>query len=399
MENEIPLEATLDVPDIVRYHGFECEEINVTTVDGFILSVFRVRDLDHLKNKTVREPVVLQHGLLGCASHWVSNGPHDSLAFILAKAGLDVYLANSRGNKYCKSHVSLKPTDQEFWRWSWQEKAKYDIPATVDAVLKKSGYPNLFYVGHSQGTLIMFAYLSEAPKEECRKIRSFFALAPITRLKHIRSPIKHLAGLADIAETGQTLMGGSEVLPNTKIGRWLNTQMHKMMRTTPLITIEDQANSFMGLITGFNPSHYFRRYLPVYTAHTPSGTSLQNLIHFCQLIKSKKMQKYDHKSANINNYLSESPPVYDLSEVHVPVLLFHASDDNLSDPEDVKWASSQLPNVVEEHLLDGWDHLDFIWGTRAPAYLYAEILAFIVSVSSMSDSTDSPPNSKSSTEN
>lgn len=111
------------------------------------------------------------------------------------------------------------------------------------------------------------------------------------------------------------------------------------------------------------------------------------------------MQKYDHKSANINNYLSESPPLFDLSEVHVPVLLFHASDDNLSDPEDVKWASSQLPNVVEEHLLDGWDHLDFIWGTRAPAYLYAVILSFIVSVSSMSDSTDSPPNSKSSTEN
>ena len=79
MENDIPLEATLDVPDIVRYNGFHCEELSVTTVDGFILQVFRVRDLDHFTNKTVREPVLLQHGLLGCASHWVSNGPHDSL--------------------------------------------------------------------------------------------------------------------------------------------------------------------------------------------------------------------------------------------------------------------------------------------------------------------------------
>ena len=79
MENEIPLEATLDVPDIVRFHGFDCEELSVTTVDGFILQVFRVRDLDHLHNGSVKGPVILQHGLLGCASHWVSNGPHDSL--------------------------------------------------------------------------------------------------------------------------------------------------------------------------------------------------------------------------------------------------------------------------------------------------------------------------------
>jgi len=85
MENEIPLEATLDVPDIVRFHGYDCEELTVTTVDGFILSVFRVRHLDHINEKTVKEPVVLQHGLLGCASHWVSNGPHDSLGISRAR--------------------------------------------------------------------------------------------------------------------------------------------------------------------------------------------------------------------------------------------------------------------------------------------------------------------------
>ena len=39
--------------------------------------------------------------------------------------------------------------------------AKYDIPAIVDAVLEKSGKKNLYYIGHSQGTLIMFTHLAE----------------------------------------------------------------------------------------------------------------------------------------------------------------------------------------------------------------------------------------------
>jgi len=116
------------------------------------------------------------------------------------------------------------------------------------------------------------------------------------------------------------------------------------------------------------------------------------VIRSCVFRSWSTFPKYDFKSANLNNYLSETPPVFDLSEVHVPVLLFHASDDNLSDPEDVKWLSSQLPNVVEEHLLIGWDHLDFIFGTRAPAYLYSQILAFIVSVSSASSSKSSTQN-------
>lgn len=30
--------------------------------------------------------------------------------------------------------------------------AKYDIPASVDFILKKTGQEQVFYVGHSQGT-------------------------------------------------------------------------------------------------------------------------------------------------------------------------------------------------------------------------------------------------------
>lgn len=43
---------------------------------------------------------------------------------------------------------------------SWDEMAKYDLPAMLNYVLNETGHQKLFYVGHSQGTLIAFAQLS-----------------------------------------------------------------------------------------------------------------------------------------------------------------------------------------------------------------------------------------------
>lgn len=87
-------------------------------------------------------------------------------------------------------------------------------------------------------------------------------------------------------------------------------------------------------------------------AHDPSGAGWRNLIHYAQIIKSKQFQRYDFgESANLEKYGQNSPPLYDLSKIEVPIGIFHGSLDALSDTTDDKWLLSSesglpLKNVV-----------------------------------------------------
>jgi len=70
---EIPEEVSLDVPSIVRLHGYGCEEIRVTTTDGYQLMIIRILNFDTPGGKS-KPAVLLQHGLLADAAAWVSIG-------------------------------------------------------------------------------------------------------------------------------------------------------------------------------------------------------------------------------------------------------------------------------------------------------------------------------------
>ena len=78
------------------------------------------------------------------------NTANQSLAFTLAARGHDVWLANSRGTKYGLRHETLTPDQSEFWDFSFEEMASYDLPAVVDLITNCTG-KTIHFVGHSQG--------------------------------------------------------------------------------------------------------------------------------------------------------------------------------------------------------------------------------------------------------
>lgn len=112
----VSLRATLAAPDgvcsaMVELQNYPCQEHTVTTEDGYILSLQNIPYGLSGKTSEERPPVLLQHGLLMDAITWLLSPPEQSLAFLLADNGFDVWLVSARGTKYSRGHTSLSPDD------------------------------------------------------------------------------------------------------------------------------------------------------------------------------------------------------------------------------------------------------------------------------------------------
>ena len=217
---------------MIRHAGYPCEIHQSETNDGYLLELHRIpfgRSAQGVKpvfSGKKRPVVFFQHGLLADSSCWIANGADRSLPFILADAGCDVWLGNVRGSTYSRGHRELDPnTDEKYWRFTWQHMAQSDLPAMINKALRISGKPSLYYVGHSQGTLIAFARLSEDPLFN-EKIKLFFALGPVSTLANITSPVRSLVPLVKPVHLGYSLFGGAEILPKKAISQWISAKLH-----------------------------------------------------------------------------------------------------------------------------------------------------------------------------
>lgn len=77
------------------------------------------------------------HGHLDSSDSFFTNG-EKSLANKLMDEGYDVWLGNTRGNKYSERHVEYDPVhDYEYWKGAYPDaSAEFDFPAFIERVLK-----------------------------------------------------------------------------------------------------------------------------------------------------------------------------------------------------------------------------------------------------------------------
>ncbi|XP_068113603.1 lysosomal acid lipase/cholesteryl ester hydrolase-like isoform X2 [Hyperolius riggenbachi] len=355
--------------ELVRYKGYPSEEYEVATEDGYILSINRIPHGVKYPPTDARPVVFLQHGLLADGSNWVSNLANNSLGFILADAGYDVWMGNSRGNTWSRKHKSLSADDEEFWAFSYDEMAKLDLPAVINFILQKTGQEQISYIGHSQGTTIGFIAFSSMP-QLAQKIRMFLGLAPVATIKFSSSPLATLGIFPEFLM--KDLFGKKEFLPESDFIRYLAT--HYCTREVVKLIC---GNVFF-LLCGFNEKNLNMTRVDVYSSHCPAGTSVQNMIHWAQAVKSGELKAFDWGTkGNLIHYNQTTPPFYCVKDMKVPTALWSGGHDWLADQKDMALLLTQISDLVYHKEIPEWEHLDFIWGLDAPERVYSEIIQLL----------------------
>ncbi|GBC04496.1 hypothetical protein RclHR1_00570052 [Rhizophagus clarus] len=374
--------------EMVEYWGYTMEEHMVKTRDNYLLGIHRIPtgkcydDDDDYGDKTTeshiksvfnkcgiplstirtnfsrssyltkeRKPVVLlYHGLMMCSEIWMCNMEEErQLPFLLANAGYDVWLGNARGNKYSMKHTRFKPNESQFWEYSMDEFALFDLPDTIDYILETTGVPSLTYIGFSQGTAQSFAALSINPSLN-KKVNLFLALAPATSPVGLQNPIV------------DAFIKASPNIVYLFFGRkaFLTMAMFWQKVLSPPIYTE-LLDKCMKFLFGWDGKNMTKEQKSVSYSHLYSFTSVKSLVHWFQIIRANKFQMYDElppysSSTAMGHYCQEFPT----KQIKTPIGVFYGGSDSLVN---IDILLKQLPKPAFIKEIQPYEHLDFLWAS------------------------------------
>ncbi|KAG4399076.1 hypothetical protein GLYMA_08G167700v4 [Glycine max] len=211
---------------MVETQGYTCEEHQVTTEDGYILSLQRI-PVGRSSNNTDKPPVLLQHGIF-CA----------------------------------------------YWDWSWDELASYDLPAFVQYVYNHTGQ-RIHYAGHSLGTLMALASFCQG--QVVNMLRSAALLSPIAHMNQITSLLTKIAADAFLANDIYWL-GLREFVPNGDVAAKFAKDLCHILNF--------DCSNLMSLFAGPNCCINSST-IDVFLDHEPPPTATKNLVHLSQTMEGK----------------------------------------------------------------------------------------------------------------
>lgn len=352
--------------NLIQPCGYACVEHTTQTKDGFLLGLQRVSSSTINLGAQSGPPVLLLHGLFMGGDAWFMDSPNESLGFVLADHGFDVWVGNVRGTKWSHGHSSLSDGDKEFWDWSWEEMALYDLEAMLTYINSKTS-SKVFVVGHSQGTIMSLAAFTQP--DIVNMVEAAALLSPISYLDHITS--KFVLNLVNMhLEEALSLLG-----------------IHQLnLKSNILIDIIElgcdggrlDCSNMLASITGENCCFNSSR-VDFYLEYEPHPSSLKNLKHLFQMIRKGTFARYDYGTLkNILNYGQTKPPTFDLSKIpeSLPIWMAHGGNDALGDVIDVQHTLKELKSKPKVLFLEEYGHVDFLLSTRAFEDMYDNMITF-----------------------
>ncbi|XP_074330459.1 triacylglycerol lipase 1-like isoform X1 [Apium graveolens] len=350
---------------LIEPSGYPCSEHSTKTKDGYLLGLQRVSSSIGKLRGAKGPPVLLLHGLFMGGDSWFLNSPDESLGFVLADQGFDVWVGNVRGTHWSHGHVTLSVEDKDFWDWSWQELALFDLAEMIRYVNAITN-SKVFVVGHSQGTIMSLAAFTQP--EIVKMVAAAALLCPISYLDHITTPFvrdmvfMHLDGI-------MVDLGFHQLNFKSDFG----TRMMDMMCDSN-VDCGDLLASITGKNCCFNSSR-----VEYYLDNEPHPSSAKNLQHLFQMIRKGTFAKYDYGLIkNLKIYGQLKAPNFDLSHIpaSLPIWMGYGGNDALADMKDVQRTIKELQSNPDMLYLENYGHIDFLLSIYAKRDVYDNMISF-----------------------
>lgn len=257
------------------------------------------------------------------------------------------------------------------------ELAVYDIPTLLNHILQITGQPSLTYIGFSQGTATCFAALSlnSALND---KINFFIALAATTVPRGLER------GLA------KTLINSSPELIFLFFGRGIFLRwVHFWVNVLSTSFFSRCIDASLKYLFDWDAKNITSRQKLTMYQHLYTFTSVKQIVHWFQIIRSQRFQMYDDGITMVGR--GHIPPSYRLSKIRTPAVIFFGEKDTLvnidntlrdcypepiysheasplRDLKSVPFTHSQenllfrnVESRVQLTRVSHYEHLDFLW--------------------------------------
>ncbi|KAJ3410640.1 hypothetical protein HDV05_003531 [Chytridiales sp. JEL 0842] len=350
--------CTQDIHDYCEHAGYGCEEYATVTEDGYVLFLQRLQGRDG--KQPTKGPVLLMHGLFQSSGVYVTNGD-DSFAFYLVDQGYDVWLGNNRC--VVEQHVRLKPNQKEFWNWSLDELAKYDVPCIIDFVRNKTGYAKIAFIGHSQGNAQLFMALRFNP-ELSDKLSLFVALAPAVFLGPLlkRFPVSLLMNCP--SKLYRTLFGVKAILPIMSLVQF----------RLPAVVFMTLAYHMFHYLFNWTDTNWDRRNKNHYFQFTPRPQSTKNIHHWAQMGRVGVIKPFD-PIGNNTQPIEDGKDDFDVSCIRCPLALYYGTQDTIIDGSKLYhacWVNGVNLYACEE--IEYYEHMDCLWSMDARSRVWRRVV-------------------------
>ncbi|XP_050516831.1 uncharacterized protein LOC114341129 [Diabrotica virgifera virgifera] len=344
----------LSVVEIISKYGYNFEEHIVISEDGYRLFVYRILPKG---NSSFNQPLLLMPGMGGSPEFWLLQGA-ESIIFLLADKGYDVWLSAVRGTVDYDEELKKFKDEEDYWNFSFHEIGIYDLPALTDYVTKRTK-SKVIFVGHSMGSTASYVYAIEKKTHAERNLKGLVSLGPAAYMGHTQGFFKFI-GPKNEWVWDFTKKIGCYAVSNTYTKRWITSLLCSQY---PGVL---GCYYFYGYMSGLSPSEERPDMVPLFFSVMPSPISMRTLAHFGQLIETTRFQKFDYRDDQINleKYGSLKPPDYNISQISLPVQLFTGTYDFSSSDKDVDILYQQLKKngVKTSKYVFPFAHADYLMG-------------------------------------